>query len=112
MSLHAPLAVPVEGSASGRRVHRLSRDVAESGLTLERPAAAFEVGEPVTARFALPDVEVGPPTSVSLRAVVALADEDGEGGHGGRVLRFVDPTRDARDVIARYVARRLGLPGA
>jgi hypothetical protein len=111
VSLRAPLAVPVEVAASGRRIHRLSREVAESELTLERPAA-FEVGEPVTARFGLPDVEVGPPTSVSLRAVVALADEDGEGEHGGRVLRFVDPTRDARDLIARYVARRLGLPGA
>jgi hypothetical protein len=62
--------------------------------------------------FTLPDADDAvPPTSLAVRAVVALTDADGEGNDGGRELEFVDPPREARDLIVRYVAGRLGLPG-
>ena len=113
MSLFAPLAVPVEVRAeargNARRVFRLSASVAESGVILERPAP-FDAGQPITANFVLP--EPGATVPLSLRAVVTLRDEDGEGAHGGRHLVFLDPPREARQTIERYVAARLGLPGA
>lgn len=113
MSLFAPLAVPVEvrveARENARRVFRLSSSVSESSLFLERPAP-FEIGRPVTVSFTLPDFNSS--ASLSLRALVSLADDDGEGAEGGRYLVFVDPPREARQNIVRYVAGRLGLPGA
>lgn len=111
LSLCAPLAVPVEIRVTDRRVFRLSADVAESGIRLEHPAP-FEVDQPVMVTFALPDVtDDAPPTvPLKLRAVVALTDSDGDGADGGRELAFVDPPREARQAIVRYVAGRLGLP--
>lgn len=110
MSLVAPLAVPVQIRAADRRVFRLSHNIAESGLILERPAP-FEVGQPVTVTFALPDTAAAPASLLTLRAIVALTDWDGEGAEGGRALTFTDPVRDERTAITRYVAGRLGLPG-
>lgn len=113
MSLFAPLAVPVEVRVEARenasRVFRLSASVSESSLFLERPAA-FDIGRPVTVSFTLPDFTSS--ESLSLRALIALADDDGEGANGGSHLVFVDPPREARQAIVRYVAGRLGLPGA
>jgi len=88
-----------------RRAFRLAAAVSEDGLRLERPAP-YEIGRPVELRFMLPD----DPTVLSLRAEIALSDDDGEGEHGGRELAFIEPGRDARQVIHRYVAARLGLP--
>jgi hypothetical protein len=110
--LFAPLAVAVEiredGRDSPRRVFRLSRNVAESGLLLERPAP-FEIDQPVTAAFTLPGITAT--ESLCLRARIALTDADGDGGAGGAELVFLDPPRDARNAIIAYVAGRLGLPG-
>ena len=112
MSLFAPLAVAVEVRAEegehGRRIYRLSNSVAESGLMLERPAP-FDIGRPVTVRFTLPDLATITPLAV--RARVSLTDDDGEGEHGGSHLEFVDPPRESRQSIMRYVMGRLGLPG-
>ena len=88
---------------------RLSASVGESGVVLQRPAP-FDVGQPITANFMLPDAEA--PTPLSLRARITLRDEDGEGAAGGSHLAFIDPPREARQTIVRYVARRLGLPSA
>lgn len=112
MSLFAPLAVPVEVRVSDRRVFRLSRSVAPTGLRLERPAP-FELGRPVAARFFLPrqDADDGPPEFVELRALVARTDEDGDGEHGGSALTFVEPSGEVEDAIVHYVRERLGLPG-
>jgi hypothetical protein len=104
--------VPVEIRVTDRRIFRLSTDVAESGVTLEHPAP-FEVDQPVTVTFTLPDVTDENTTTapLNLRAVVALTDSDGDGADGGRELAFVDPPRETRQAIVRYVAGRLGLPG-
>jgi hypothetical protein len=110
MSLSAPLAVPVEVRASQQRVFRLSHDVGESGLTLER-RVPFEIGQRVTIAFSLPSAEAdGPPVPVTLRAEVALTVEDGDGDKGGRALSFTDPPHESRHAIGLYVAKRLGLP--
>jgi PilZ domain len=106
--LFAPLAVSVEIRAAHRRVFRLSRNIAESGVMLERPAP-FEVGHPVNVSLTLPDEPQTAP--LVLRSVVALTDLDGDGADGGRQLEFVDPPRDVRGAIARYVTERLGLRG-
>ncbi|MES1157721.1 MAG: PilZ domain-containing protein [Haliangium ochraceum] len=108
VALFAPLAVPVEIGAGERRVFRLSRLVADTGLRLENPAP-FEVGQPVSVTFALAERDAMVP--LALRAVIQLTDDDGEGADGGRELTFVDPPREARAAIVRYVAGRLGLPG-
>lgn len=109
MSLFAPLRVAVEIRAPDRRVFRLSSAVAETGLRLARPAP-YEVGRPVTVRFALaPRDPTEPEVWVTTTATVGLTDEDGDGETGGRALAFVEPTRDSRQAVARYVADRLGL---
>jgi hypothetical protein len=106
--LQAPAAVPVEVRASRRRIFRLSGEIGEEGVCLERPAP-FELGERLDVRFALPDTE----EVLTLRATVeAIDDEDERAGLGGRGLRFIDPPHDARHVLNAYVARRLGLPPA
>lgn len=111
MSLFAPLAVPVEVRAPDRRVFRLSRSVAPTGLRLERPAP-FELGRAVMARFVLPrHGQEGAPETVELRAVVALTDDDGDGEHGGSALNFLEPKGELEDAIVQYVRDRLGLPG-
>jgi len=109
MSLRAPLAVPVEvraleGAGEVRRAFRLSANIGEDGVRLVRPAP-FDVGRPVAIAFALPAAE-----TIALRAEVALADEDGEGEHGGRELTFVAAPGDVKQTLHRYVAERLGLP--
>jgi hypothetical protein len=110
--LFAPLAVAVEireeRDDKPRRVFRLSRSVADSGIILERPAP-FEVDQPVTATFTLPDLSAR--ESLSLRAIVALTESDGDGSQGGAELVFLNPPQDARHAIFKYVAGRLGLPG-
>jgi hypothetical protein len=114
VSLVAPLSVSVEVRTNDRRVFRLSRNVGDSRLMLERPAP-FEIGQPVMISFTLPSAEAdGPTATVTLRAAIDLADEDGDrdGDQGGRMLDFVDPPREVRQAIARYVAERLGLPAA
>lgn len=105
MPLFAPLAVSVEVRSGDERVFRLSRAVADTALALERPAP-FELGRPIMATFALPD-DIGGP--LVLRAVVAPADADGDGEHGGSSLEFVDPPGEAKDAVRRYVRTRLGL---
>jgi hypothetical protein len=105
LGLQAPAAVPVELRASQRRVFRLSREIGEEGVRLERPAP-FELGERIEVRVPLPDGE-----RLTLRATVeAVDDEDERGGKGGRGLRFIDAPHEARRLLHRYVARRLGLP--
>jgi hypothetical protein len=108
-SLRAPIAVSIEIRTAGepdRRVFRLAAAIGEDGLRLERPAP-FDIGRPVEARFLLPDDTDG---TLTLRAALALADEDGEGEHGGRELIFIEAPADARFRLHRYVADRLGLP--
>lgn len=90
------------------RVFRLSNSISDSGLILERPAP-FEVGRPVTASFLLPDLVTATP--LALRATVELIDSDGDGSGGGSHLIFVEPRRETRQLIVRYVMGRLGLPG-
>jgi PilZ domain len=111
--LFAPLAVAVEireeRPDDARRVFRLSRSIADAGILLERPAP-FEVDQPVTATFRLPDPSTR--ESLCLRAIVALTDSDGDGSKGGAELVFLNPSQDARQAILRYVAGRLGLPSA
>ena len=113
VSLFAPLAIVVEireeRPENPRRAFRLSRSVADSGIILERPAP-FEVDQPVTATFALPDPSAR--ESFCLRALVALTDSDGDGSEGGAHLVFTDAPTEARRTIIKYVAGRLGLPGA
>ena len=90
---------------AGRRAFRLAAAVGEDGIRLERPAP-FEVGRPVDVRFLLPDAV----EALELRAEITLADEDGEGEHGGRELAFLAAPLEARQAIHRYVAQRIGLP--
>jgi hypothetical protein len=104
--LQAPAAVPVELRASRRQIYRLSRDIGEEGVLLERPAP-FELGERIEIRLPVPDT----PEPLTLRATVeAVDDEDERGGRGGRGLRFIEPAHEARRVLRGYVAERLGLP--
>jgi hypothetical protein len=113
--LQAPAAVPVELRGSRRRVFRLSHALGEEGISLVRPAP-FDPGEPVEIRVRVPEGDE--PVILTLHATVELMegdDADGatasSGGRpGGRGLRLTDPPHDARLVLARYVARRLGLP--
>jgi hypothetical protein len=140
MSLRAPLVVVVEVwaelDAGPRRWFRLSRNVGEDGVTLQRPLP-LEVGRPVELRLVLPlagRAEVvaavgargglgaaGPmagaggggeddEATLSLRAEVVVDDGDEpHGDKGGRGLLFLEPPRERRAVIARYVKERLAL---
>ena len=110
MSLRAPLAVPVEirsddGMGGVRRVFRLSANVGEDGVCLERPVP-FDVGRPVAIGFTLPDAS----SATVLRAELALTDDDGAGEHGGSALTFLAAPADVRLALHRYVLERLGLP--
>jgi hypothetical protein len=97
--------VAVEVRASRRRVFRLSLEIGEEGVRLERPAP-FELGERVELRLAIPDGE-----QLTLRATVEAADdEDERADKGGRALRFIAAPYEARRALHAYVARRLGLP--
>lgn len=124
MSLFAPLAVVVEVRVEvrevrgpreasvdgGARVFRLSRGVAESAITLIRPVP-FGLNQPVWVTFALPDILTTTP--VALRALVTRGDVEGDDDTtGGSALFFTDPPRETREIIFRYIAGRLGLPGA
>jgi hypothetical protein len=121
VSLRAPMVVPVEvrlieraesqddlagPGFRGPRWFRLSRNVGEDGVTLQRPIPV-EADRPVLIAFQLPDKAGG---TMVLRAVVALTDDDGQGEDGGRGLWFGDASVEARDVIGAYVRDRLGLP--
>jgi len=127
MSLRAPLAVVVEIRADDRRWFRLSRNVGDDGVTLERPLP-LERGRPVEVRLVLPlaagttgGAEGGasapaPPSDEALllaRAEVVAEDDDGDddpqGQGGGRGLLFLEPSRERRAAIARYVKERLAL---
>jgi hypothetical protein len=104
--LQAPAAVPVELYASRGRLFRLSRELGEEGICLERPAP-FELGARVELRLTVPGGE----EPLSLRATVeALDDAEERAERGGRGLRFIDPPHEARRAIRTYVAQRLGLP--
>ncbi len=112
-SLRAPLAVPVEirvdARADARRVFRLAATVGEDGVRLVRPAP-FEIGRPVTVRFALPMPGAAP---LALDAELLHADLDDERryeGEGGRELTFLHPSSEAREAIRAYVRTRLSLP--
>jgi hypothetical protein len=100
------MAVPIEVRASRRRVFRLSHEVGEEGICLARPTP-FERGEPVEVRWQLPSEE----QPLTLRATVEGIDDGDERSGGGRGLRFREPSREAREAVHRYIARRLGLPG-
>jgi hypothetical protein len=101
LSLRAPIAVPVEIRADHRRVFRLTWNVGEDGLQLER-GASFEPGRPVEVRFGLPDGD-----RLHLRAEVTGEDDDPEKAVD---LAFVEPPSEARVALRRYVHQRLGLP--
>jgi hypothetical protein len=104
--LQAPAAVPVAVRASRRRLFRLSQQIGEEGIRLEK-LAPFELGEPVEVQLAVPDSD----EVVTLRATVEAVDEEEErAGLGGRGLRFIEPAHEARQILRGYVARRLGLP--
>lgn len=108
----APAALVVEIRAQEhtdeRRAFRLSRELGEAGLRLERPAP-FEPGRPVTVSFSVPDA----PAVLTVRAEVALTGDDAEadGENGGAELRFTEPPADVRATLHAYIAQRLGLPG-
>jgi hypothetical protein len=98
--------VPVELHASRGRIFRLSRELGEEGVTLERPAP-FELGARVELRLMLPGGE----EPITLRArVEALDDAEELAEQGGRGLRFLEPPHEARRALRTYVAQRLGLP--
>jgi hypothetical protein len=107
LGLAAPAAVPVEVRAADRRVYRLSAQIGEGGIDLERPVP-FEVGRPVRVRFRVP----GAAAPCELDAEVAARGTASEGGGdlGGAALRFLDPPFDAQVAIMEYVVGRLGLP--
>ena len=109
MSLRAPIAVPVQISADGRRAFRLARNIGEDGVRLTRPAP-FEPRRPVAISFALPD-DAAPP--IALRAEVGNTDADREAAERseGHELLFIEPPASERARVRRYVASRLGLPG-
>jgi hypothetical protein len=106
LGLLAPAAVPVELRTADRRVFRLSREVGDEAVRLERPAP-FELGEPVDVRLVLPDTD-GP---LVLRAEVTAVGDDAEaeGTVGGCGLLLVEPSVEAKGALMAYVARRLGL---
>jgi len=95
--------VTVEVRGAGRRAFRLARSLGEDGVRLERPAP-FEIGRPVEVAFTLPEQS----ETLTLRARVALCDEDDEEA-GGSELGFLSPPESAKAVVHRYVAQRLGL---
>jgi hypothetical protein len=107
LGLSAPAAVPIEVRSQDRRVFRLSREIGEGGVRLDRPAP-FEPGRPVDLRFALP----GSDSRIDATAeVVTTGDaEEQDGSAGGAALYFLDITPETRAEIAGYVAGRLGLP--
>ena len=86
---------------------RLSREIGEGGVRLERPAP-FEPGRPVDVRFVLPG---GAGRIDATAEVVTTGDsEEQEGASGGAALYFLDLAPEGRAEIAAYVAGRLGLP--
>jgi hypothetical protein len=107
LGLSAPAAVPIEVRSQDRRVFRLSREIGEGGVRLERPAP-FEPGRPVDVRFVLPG---GAGRIDATAEVVTTGDsEEQEGASGGAALYFLDLAPERRAEIAAYVAGRLGLP--
>lgn len=107
LGISAPAAVPVELRADQRRVFRLSAEIGQGGLRLERPAP-FEPGRPVTIRFSLP----GAAQAYEAEAEVATTgDPLEEGGSlGGTALYFREPLPEAQAAISAYLMDRLGLP--
>src|SRR6185295_11950178 len=101
VSLRAPAAISVEIRAGARRFFRLSDNVGADGLRLLRPIP-LEPGHPAEILLTLPDAAATP--LGLLRATTQLAGDDGEGDHGCRELTFVEPSSDARQALARYVA--------
>jgi hypothetical protein len=98
--------VPVELQASRGRIFRLSRELGEEGICLQR-AAPFELGARVELQLTLP----GSDERLVLRArVEALDDAEERAEQGGRGLRFLEPPHEARRALRTYVAQRLGLP--
>lgn len=104
MSLRAPIAVPVELRADARRAFRLAANVGEDGLGLAGDLP-FESGRRVEARFVLPGGE-----GLTLAARVTAGGPDREQADERGELAFVEPTRDARQILHRYVVERLELP--
>ncbi len=86
----------IEVRAAGRRVFRLSRQLGPEGVCLGKPAP-FEPGRPVEICFRLPDGD----DALTLRARL---EED------TRDLTLIEAPTEARQALAAYVARRLGLP--
>ncbi len=111
IGLGAPASVPVEVRGEDGRYFRLSRQIGPGGIDLLRPAP-FELGRPVEVRFTVPEIAGHGAVPLVLRARVdALGEEvEVDGDAGGCALRFLEPPGEARDAIARYVAKRLGLP--
>jgi hypothetical protein len=107
LGLSAPAAVAVELRAGARRVYRLSQEIGQGGLRLERPAP-FEPGRPVAIRFTLP----GGATPLELNAeVVATGDPaEEQGERGGLALHFRELAPETRSAIGAYIADRLDLP--
>ena len=99
VSLRAPIAIPVEVRADGRRAFRLAAAIGEDGLRLEAKLP-FEAGRLVEARLQLPD---GTPLALPAR----LAGHEGDPADE---LLFVEPPSEARQVLHRYVVERLELP--
>ena len=99
VSLRAPIAVPVEVRADGRRAFRLAAAIGEDGVRLET-ALPFEAGRLVEARLQLPDG-----TPLALPARLAGHDDD-----PADELLFVEPPAEFRRLIHQYVLHRLELP--
>ncbi len=99
VSLRAPIAIPVEVRADGRRAFRLAAAIGEDGLRLDTKLP-FEAGRLVEARLRLPD---GTPLALPAR----LAGHDGDPADE---LLFIEPPFDVRHSIHLYVAGRLELP--
>ena len=99
VSLRAPIAVPVEVRADGKRAFRLAAAIGVDGLRLETPVP-FEVGRIVEARLQLPG---GARLSLPARLAGDAEEPAGE-------LLFLEPPADARGVIHAYVVDRLELP--
>jgi hypothetical protein len=99
VSLRAPIAVPVEILADGRRAFRLAAAIGEDGLRLQT-RLPFEAGRIVEARLQLPDG-----TALALPARLA-----GQGDEPADELLFLEPPADSRRLIHSYVVDRLELP--